>query len=574
MDYKYHYKKYKNIYMTLKGGDNVKMSYTDIVDKMIKFIDSDKVIEIINNYWSGPFSFLLLEKDIDVTMIGFDNVLEHIEFSEDKKYIDNFKMMYSNEAFDKYNDRNTLIIDIPEPDKHTFSEETMNKITTTMHNVSEKLSELYKILKGYEPTLKEYLKKHGTDPKINTILDNMIEDIESISDISEIHKDVKGVIDSINSIKGFINNNNIDILYMVFGFTLDNIDDISRAIENHMVIVKQFKGDKLIYVNHKTNDNKFLDLANKEWDEVDKFQLKNYSTPRKGHDTLHVVFYKRKGAKDINYKKKPVSKTSYKDISTDEYEFVHFNNTKDKQRFVKKHQLEILDMLFACIPPNINMDKLYYIFIKEIFESLTFGDLYCVTYNDKVIGCCQLEDSIELVKTNEKIKTYDSYCTERNNDLIGECKPRRIMKNSMVKKIFGEEPGDNYKELTLGNNTTRGPIIIELCKNTDYKNVGIFLINKLLDTIKSKHKTVYIAPESVRFKDNLWNLNDYNDFSFGCVYYDGYKKSNIKLIEYYEKLGFKVSDDLYYFESCSRVLSNTHPPSGQFVFHNVLYKEI
>jgi len=88
------------------------------------------------------------------------------------------------------------------------------------------------------------------------------------------------------------------------------------------------------------------------------------------------------------------------------------------------------------------------------------------------------------------------------------------------------------------------------------KNLFIYLKNEEFDY-------VYLVPGSSYGKNNY---EYYIEHSY-CTYqdYDKYLVSNIKLLIYYKKLGFKVSKKLYDLDKCN--------DSEYHLFH-VLYKKL
>jgi hypothetical protein len=376
------------------------------------------------------------------------------------------------------------------------------------------------------------------------------------------------------------NKNNIHVdKYEALGRKDMNVLMLDREFD--MELVDRFKGNKLIVIDGELSDESMIEF-NKEWIKVDSFNLMNYSLKP---DLRYVVtFYIRNGSSEPNYRKLN-SKTQKISISTDAYKFVYFDDHKAQREFITKHIVELLDMTVGCVPPNRYATKFYFmniiIILKSYIDNPKKYKWYFVTYNDRVIGFCQLYDKQGFVKTDEKIKTYSKYCGPNYMAYYGgehKCEDGETMSKDTVKKIFGEYSDDEESERDFieNYNVILGPVINSLCKNKKYKDVGAFLLNNLSTAMAGKHQVLYLIPESLRFKDNEMDLHLYDDWGASCVVdKEKYIESTNELIKYYEKQGFNILKDTYLAVSCSiKHPTNTVPPEGTFMFYNVLYKKL
>jgi hypothetical protein len=107
---------------------------------------------------------------------------------------------------------------------------------------------------------------------------------------------------------------------------------------------------------------------------------------------------------------------------------------------------------------------------------------------------------------------------------------------------------DELKKMLLKD---KGPVIYALCKDMNYKNVGTFLIQKIVEYLKNnEYDKVYLIPGSVFGKINYF----YFVKGEACKFYDyeKYYQSNMKLIKYYENIGFVISQNLYDIDKCEQ----------------------
>src|SRR5439155_17030388 len=117
----------------------------------------------------------------------------------------------------------------------------------------------------------------------------------------------------------------------------------------------------------------------------------------------------------------------------------------------------------------------------------------------------------------------------------------------------------NFLDILNKKKIIYGPCIETLCKDQNYKEVGNFLLNKLFNYLKNKYEKIYLVPESIFYKNNKCSINKKK-----------YLESNSKLINYYKKIGFNLSENLYSFEICEIYNDN----SSKVIFFNVMYKKL
>jgi hypothetical protein len=222
------------------------------------------------------------------------------------------------------------------------------------------------------------------------------------------------------------------------------------------------------------------------------------------------------------------------------YEFKYFNNVINQEQFIMKNLSTIVEMNLVCFPHNIDSSKydlkkyhemieIYKNYITNLLVENIDKKWFFVMDGHRIIGYCFLSEEGYFIETNEKVKTY-----------------RPIQIKYLREKV------------------AKGPVIVSLCKNIKYQNVGSFLIKNLFIYLKNEEfDYVYLVPGSSYGKNNY---EYYIEHSY-CTYqdYDKYLVSNIKLLIYYKKLGFKVSKKLYDLDKCN--------DSEYHLFH-VLYKKL
>jgi len=229
------------------------------------------------------------------------------------------------------------------------------------------------------------------------------------------------------------------------------------------------------------------------------------------------------------------------------YNFLYFGNTLEQEKFIKKNFEKIVEMNMLCFPSGISphevplkkyreISKLYRNIIESLIENNIDKQWFFAVINDKLIGYCFLMNDYELIKTDLKLETYRIINISENN----------------MEKIV---------------NVEKGPIINSLCKDSNYKKVGAFLIEKILEYLqKNEYDKVFIIPGSSHGKINYFYFTGED----ACKYYDyeKYYQANLKLINYYKKLGFKISKKLYDIEKCKE--NN----ETKFHLYNVLFKTL
>jgi hypothetical protein len=213
------------------------------------------------------------------------------------------------------------------------------------------------------------------------------------------------------------------------------------------------------------------------------------------------------------------------DISTKDYKFVDMS-TSDNSEYIKKHKKELYKIISKCFPPN-TIDKREIAEYKKIMYKMLNHFVYFVEYDGAVIGTAMLSNN-SYFKHDRRLRTYTKIIPDK----------------SLLKDMHANK---DVVYVELGG----------LCKNAKYKRVGEFIL-KNVQNISSE---IYLVAESAYFKNN------YESFvsGTGCVIDDKkYYEANMKLIEYYKKIGFTVIDNLYYSIKCG---------DGKYIILNVLHKK-
>ena len=113
------------------------------------------------------------------------------------------------------------------------------------------------------------------------------------------------------------------------------------------------------------------------------------------------------------------------------------------------------------------------------------------------------------------------------------------------------------------------PMICNFCRNPDdrYKGVGRSMLQKIIERCQTDgYKSVYCIPESIvgltdTTRDNgLCGIDDYDN------HVNKYYTTNMKLIKYYQMLGFNIFDNNYAVEFCSDATGDS-----DYIVLNVLY---
>ena len=102
------------------------------------------------------------------------------------------------------------------------------------------------------------------------------------------------------------------------------------------------------------------------------------------------------------------------------------------------------------------------------------------------------------------------------------------------------------------------PMITTFCRtsNDKYKGIGKIMLHKISKFLK-EYKKIYCVPESI--------IGQYDK----CTSYDNknnkYYTENMKLIEYYKKMKFKIFKNHYVLDFCE---------NNKYIILNVMYKKI
>lgn len=237
-----------------------------------------------------------------------------------------------------------------------------------------------------------------------------------------------------------------------------------------------------------------------------------------------------------------ISDVSY--IHSIKYKFLTFDEFSSQKKFIKNHLERITILMLNCFKNNCHIDKNntnnsddliknYYNITKKMITELSSGNKwFFAMYKKNIIGLCYEFES-EIFYSTEKIKTYKIISLDK----------------TFINKIQSNVINvDKY----IGG----------FCKDSNYKNVGVFLMNKITHYYKkNKIPKFYLTPESTIYKNNLEAINDNECVIDGQNYYD----SNQKLINYYQKIGFSVENHLYEFIKCNS--------RNKYIFLNVMSRK-
>jgi hypothetical protein len=141
------------------------------------------------------------------------------------------------------------------------------------------------------------------------------------------------------------------------------------------------------------------------------------------------------------------------------------------------------------------------------------------------------------------------FVTEANNyNVIGFCSVSGLnvtkLSNADAKKVNPYKINELTDDIDTSNKVTLKYYIENVCKDGNFKNVGKFLLDNVIEYYKNADEKLSLVVESTRYKDNyIDNLCTFTDEE---KYYD----SCMKLIEYYKSFGFKVSPNLFFIENC------------------------
>lgn len=210
-------------------------------------------------------------------------------------------------------------------------------------------------------------------------------------------------------------------------------------------------------------------------------------------------------------------KQKYIELKNTGYEFLNFNSEEDQINFIEENKNIIINMLINCFPANFpdsdkkNYNK-YYEIIYNILENSKTSKWFFAIYSNQIVGFCNIQEYLEFIYSENKLETYK---------IINKFEPEKKIK--------------------------LGPVIGNLCKNPEFKNIGDFLLNKISDFLKGYFKIIYLIPESVIYKKSYESI-----ISESCKLIDPklYYESNIKLIKYYIKNSFGILKKIYFMENC------------------------
>ena len=230
-------------------------------------------------------------------------------------------------------------------------------------------------------------------------------------------------------------------------------------------------------------------------------------------------------------------------IKQEEYVFKNIDKISDiwKNSFISNSNKYLSDN------NTVNHDNDYYMEQKNIIlNSLNWSKWFFALEisTNKIIGQCNIcTDKLSEYNGKNKIKTYEII---KSNDL-------------------------SYDIYLNRNSVLLYPVISGLSKDPKFKNVGKFLINKIILYLKSNtsYKKLYLVPESPKYKNNYMDILDKN----ACLYdKEKYHESNIKLINYYKLNGFVIDKKIFLVLNCNK--TNKYPDTSNILCLNTMYKKI
>lgn len=251
----------------------------------------------------------------------------------------------------------------------------------------------------------------------------------------------------------------------------------------------------------------------------------------------HKNKYKKYKSKCINLLNRIGGSTDSMNIF-DNYKFI----VNPDNEYIKNYKDDMFESFLNCFMPNItganqetNEFKNFKEEIYKMFDELNF----VVECDDKIIGFADLTESkYKIIDESYNINTH------------------KIM----------SIPKDDIKK---SKNSKPCLELVTLCKNKNYERVGEFIIKSAMKYIKSnqelynKYKYLYIVPGSSVYKDTF-KMTTHNKYC-EILDHEKYKQSNVKLTNYYEKLGFKIVKNNYFFLYCTK---------DEFLFFPVLRKKL
>lgn len=243
------------------------------------------------------------------------------------------------------------------------------------------------------------------------------------------------------------------------------------------------------------------------------------------------------------------------------YKFVYFTKLEQQKTFIKEREKEVIQILKGCIPLNRDvLDKedvtLYTEHIRNMLRMYAYsGDSYkwyFNTVNNKIASLCFIGQKIHMYKTDDKLKTYTLYRTDKCNKYDEGCE---LISEKSLSKV-------------QNNVVSKGPVIYSLCKDPSFKNAGRDLLNNVFRLYKSKY--IYLIQESILFKDNYADIFGVDSCRFMDV--KRYKEANDKLTNYYKSPAINMKRlknfyDIYYCYSDQHDVVH-------YMFFKVFYKKL
>lgn len=146
-------------------------------------------------------------------------------------------------------------------------------------------------------------------------------------------------------------------------------------------------------------------------------------------------------------------------------------------------------------------------------------------------------------------------------------------KSAIIKPYVLQRSFTGIRDHFMKNTHHLFPMICNFCRIPDnlYKGVGRSMLQKIIKRCKKDgYKKIYCVPESIieltdkTRDDKTCGMNsDYDNEN--NLYY----KSNIRLIRYYQKLGFNIYDNHYVVDFCSDKTIDS-----DYISFHVLYMDI
>jgi len=218
----------------------------------------------------------------------------------------------------------------------------------------------------------------------------------------------------------------------------------------------------------------------------------------------------------------------------------------DVKKFVKskeyrENKLQIIQLFNKCFNRNLTFGT-----IDGMMDY--FGKMIICYDNNKIVGLCftQIKDrNTYLYKNEEK-----------------EMKP--YVRKSYHSTLISSK---NVESVLLD------PFVSGICRNQEsrYRGLGEKMLNKFIEYLKLKYdcSRIYIGVNSDREADVRRGYDVYNLCNYGYEWQDTpFYRSNVKLLKYYENIGFKILENYYYIEKCC------DPASNNYFAANVMYKDI